>query len=272
MKIGLALSGGGAKGAFQQGVLDVFQEEGILSHIQFISGVSIGALHAMSVASNKLNFSKEVWETVDKKEALSDGKTLFERLKGHEYDVLNQGLFPVDTLDHLLDDFLDDEPLCQDVFIGTTKVSKKNPTFMSILKYNLQYMRHGHLPIEYIHVNTLPPHLIKKMLLASTAIPVVFKPVQMGDTIYVDGGIYNNMPLKPLIDRKMDKIIVIDLFKFSVKRKPMISEIPVYYLHPNRYLGRVLDFHPDKALENMAYGRELALEKLSDIKHFLDIH
>lgn len=271
MNIGLALSGGGAKGAFQQGVLEVFQEAGILSYINVLSGVSIGALQAMSVASNQLEFSKEVWLSVDKKEAFDDGKTLLERLKSYEYDVLNQGLFPVKTLDEMLDRFLEHGTLFKEVYVGATKMSKKNPTFTSILKYNLQYMRRGQLPIEFVHINTLPSTLVKKILLASTAIPVVFKPVQVGDTMYVDGGIYNNMPIKPLVDKQVDKMIVIDLFKYNLRRKPLVNGIPVYHIYPTKSLGRVLDFNPENAALNIAYGKEVALEHLNELKHFLEL-
>jgi NTE family protein len=110
---------------------------------------------------------------------------------------------------------------------------------------------------------------MKKILLASAAIPVVFKPVQVGDTVYVDGGIYNNVPLKPLIDEKMDKILVIDLFKYNVRRKAFVDAIPIYHIHPHRYLGKVLDFNPIKAEENIRYGYQTVTDQLNDIKHFL---
>ena len=70
MKVGLALSGGGAKGAFQQGVLEGFEKHGLFSSIDLVSGVSIGALHALCMASDKLGYSRTVWETVDKKQRL----------------------------------------------------------------------------------------------------------------------------------------------------------------------------------------------------------
>lgn len=271
MKVGLALSGGGAKGSFQQGVLDVFEEEGLFSYVKQISGVSIGALHAVCVAANKLDYSRGIWETVDKKEAFDDGQTLLERLKANEYDVLNKGLFPIRKLDQLLDEFLDLDTLRLDVYVGATKISLKNPTFSSIFNYNLQHIKRGELPIEYIHLNELPVRLIKKILLASTAIPVVFKPVQVGETIYVDGGVFNNTPIKPLLDSKMDKIIVIDLFRFNLRRKPKIEAVPIYYIYPHQYLGGVLNFNPDQAQLNIAYGREVALQKLPEIRRFLEL-
>lgn len=271
MNRGLALSGGGAKGAFQQGVLEVLEDAGILSQFKMISGVSIGALHAISVASGRLDFSQNVWLTVHKKVAFDDGKTLLERLKAYEYDVLNQGLFPVHTLDRLLDQLLETTTLDRDVYIGTTKISKKNPTFTSILRYNIQHLKRGYLPIEYVHANSLKKEILKKVLLASTAIPVVFKPVQVGDTVYVDGGIYNNMPLRPLIDQTLDKILVIDLFKYNIRRKALSQGIPTYHIHPQRSLGRILDFDPKKAQGNIAYGQEVALQQLPAIKHFLEL-
>ncbi len=271
MKVGLALSGGGAKGAFQQGVLEVFEKHGLFSSIELVSGVSIGALHALCMASDKLDYSRSVWETVDKKEAFDDGMTLFERLKANEYDVLKKGLFPVHKLDQLIDGILDPALLKYEVYIGATKFSKKNPTFTSILNYNLQHIRHGQLPIDYFHLNSLTLPVMKKLLLASAAIPVVFQPVQVGDTMYVDGGVFNNTPIQPLLDQHVDKIIVIDLFRFNLRRKPQILKTPVYTIYPEHYLGKVLDFNPEKAKENIAYGIDVAEQQIPQIKHFLGL-
>jgi NTE family protein len=45
-----------------------------------------------------------------------------------------------------------------------------------------------------------------KPLMASSSLPIIFAPVQMGNTFYVDGGLLNNLPVEPLLD-KCDKII-----------------------------------------------------------------
>ena len=44
-KIGLVLCGGGAKGAYQVGVLRVLEEFGLLSHIHAVAGSSIGGVN-----------------------------------------------------------------------------------------------------------------------------------------------------------------------------------------------------------------------------------
>ena len=51
MSIGLVLAGGGMRGAFTSGVLEVFLREGI--DFKYVIGVSAGALTAMSYLSNK---------------------------------------------------------------------------------------------------------------------------------------------------------------------------------------------------------------------------
>ena len=45
-KIGLVLSGGGAKGAYQVGVMQALEELGLASSVSSISGASIGSLNA----------------------------------------------------------------------------------------------------------------------------------------------------------------------------------------------------------------------------------
>ncbi|MGE5086904.1 MAG: patatin-like phospholipase family protein, partial [Bacillota bacterium] len=55
-KTGLVLSGGGARGAYQSGVLlavqEISQSSGIPIKYDFLSGVSAGAINASSLAAN----------------------------------------------------------------------------------------------------------------------------------------------------------------------------------------------------------------------------
>lgn len=270
-KLGLALAGGGAKGAFQQGVLEVLQENGLLETFSVISGVSIGALHAFSVASNQLDDSRFVWETVDKKDAFKSEKSLLEKFKNNEFDVLNHGLLPTLKLEKHLDKMLVRSKLDgREIYIGTTRVGSGDTTLGGIIAHNLKSMMHGHLPVEYIPLHTVSQKVMRKTLMASTAVPVVFKPVKIGDGLYVDGGVYNNTPLRPLLDAGCTHILVLDLFKYNLKRTFYSGEAELFYVHPEKSLGRILDFVPEKSIERMAYGRHIALEKLSDITHFIE--
>ena len=60
MKIGLVLSGGGAKGAYQIGMMRALEELGISKQIKVISGTSIGAFNALSYAVGGTEKMREV--------------------------------------------------------------------------------------------------------------------------------------------------------------------------------------------------------------------
>ena len=75
MKLGLCLSGGGARGAYQIGACMALKETGILDKIEVFSGTSIGAANAALLATNKIETVKDIWfkmpeETIIKTEHL----------------------------------------------------------------------------------------------------------------------------------------------------------------------------------------------------------
>ena len=68
MKIGLVLSGGGGKGAYELGVWKALRELKIDKHIDVFSGTSIGAFNAVLFAQNDLEVAEALWDevTIDK--------------------------------------------------------------------------------------------------------------------------------------------------------------------------------------------------------------
>lgn len=62
-EIGLVLSGGGAKGAFQIGVLQAMKEEGLLPYVTAVSGTSAGALNAALLLNSNMDIDKiaKIW-------------------------------------------------------------------------------------------------------------------------------------------------------------------------------------------------------------------
>ena len=170
MKIGLALSGGGARAIAHLGMMKVLDEQGIKP--DRISGASAGALLGALYANGfsaeeifgmvkKTNFFKII------KPALSWSGLL--KLEG-AYDELYQ---------YLSHDRFD---------------SLKIPLVISatnIQKGKVKYFKKGQLI---------------RPILASCSIPVVFDPVTINGISYMDGGITDNLPLQPL-KRKCDFII-----------------------------------------------------------------
>ena len=65
-------------------------------------------------------------------------------------------------------------------------------------------------PIDYVHAEIGPEHV-----LASSAIPIAFPPIQIGTGWYLDGGVRLNAPLKPAISLGADALIVVATHPFE---------------------------------------------------------
>jgi len=173
-KIGLCLSGGGARGAAHIGVLQALNENGI--YPDAVSGASagsiIGALYCYGYAPKEiLEFSKE--EEFRKIFRLTLLTTEWKRL-GLLSKLLHQYM-PEDNFENL-----------------------KIPLSVCVSNLNLgaaQYINSGKM-IDFI--------------IASCAVPLIFKPVIIDNNTYVDGGLLNNLPIEPLQQEGM-KIIGVSI-------------------------------------------------------------
>jgi NTE family protein len=269
-KIGLALAGGGARGAFQLPILEALETAGILDQVSVIAGTSIGSLHAVMVASRRVDHIRHVWETLDASVFQFTAKELFERAKQLEFHVIKEGLMPVDVLEKVLDDSL---PLMvlgdRDVFITTTCMGSEEATLAHAIAYNLKAFIKGQLPVEFQNIKDASASQIKQALLASTAIPMIFKPVRNETKTLVDGGLYANLPLKPLVDAGCTHIIALDLYRFNLSRKATIGDTKVFYFHPQKSLGGILDFKEERLRDRLEHASAIAQEKVPLLQEML---
>ncbi|SRX55776.1 patatin-like phospholipase family protein [Aequorivita sp. CIP111184] len=170
MKIGLVLSGGGARGAAHIGAIRALEEKGIFAtHISGTSsGAIVGALYANDVPYMEiLNFFKTIPifrpnRYAFNKPGFIDSENFYGDLKAYfpddDFAVLKKSLYITAT----------------DIIKGTLKIFSKG-------------------------------QLIKPII-ASASFPGLFTPTQINGSYYVDGGTLNNFPVEPLV-AKCDKII-----------------------------------------------------------------
>lgn len=160
MKIGLVLSGGGARGVAHIGVIKALEEHQILpTHISGSSaGAIVGVLYAYGYNWKDIfNFFKNIQILNIKKYAL--GKPGF----------IDAEKFYTEFKNYLKED--------------NFNVLKKSLTITAtdLLNGNLKTFSSGELI---------------RPLLASAAVPGVFSPVKIKDSYYVDGGVLNNFPIE----------------------------------------------------------------------------
>jgi NTE family protein len=164
-KNGIVLSGGGTRGFAHLGVLHALDELGI--KISAVSGSSAGALVG-SLYSAGLK-PKEIMRIFQKTGVLQNLKFSWSRL----------GLFKFDKLEALLLQH-----------IGHNDFSKLNIPFYACAT-NLDSSEYK----IFSEGELIMP------VLASCAIPGIFKPIKIDGITYVDGGVLNNLPIEPLSDQ-----------------------------------------------------------------------
>ncbi len=168
-KFGLALSGGGARGIAHIGVLKALEENGIKPSV--ISGTSMGALVAVTYGLG-----------IDYDEMLYMVKKGANPLRLKSLNLRKQGIFDLDTVRQAFE-----KRAAKDDF-DVLKI----PTFITVTNLNTgkyEIISKGKF-IDYT--------------LASASIPLLFTPVKIGNSIYVDGGLTKNMAaaaIKPHCDK-----------------------------------------------------------------------
>jgi NTE family protein len=169
-KIGLVLSGGGARGFAHLGVLQALNEAGIFPDI--ISGTSAGALVGVFYCDGKS--PKEILKIVKSNSRLDYMRPALPR----------DGLLQISGITKILETNLHAkkfEDLKIPLFVTATDLNNGKAVYFS----------KGELITPVI---------------ASSSIPVLFKPVIINKIYYVDGGVLDNLPIKP-IENKCHRLI-----------------------------------------------------------------
>jgi NTE family protein len=189
MKTALVLSGGGAKGAFQAGALEVLAGQDI--QYESIAGVSVGALNGVMVSAQRLPRLMEIWKTIREDEVYT--KRSFFQL-GLQFLLYRIGfrrapksVYSNEPLKKLLQKEFRDIEMKIPITIG--RVNLETGTYIS-------------------EIDPQSPDFASEVV-ASTAIPVLWEPVRVRNQLFVDGGIRNTTPLKEVVLDKPDRIIVI---------------------------------------------------------------
>lgn len=191
-KLGLALSGGAARGISHLGVLQALNEVGLRNSVSVISGTSAGSIIASLYAAGKE--PKEVLDFLIRTNYL----TIF-RFATNFKGVLNMKKT---------------EKVFRKIFLeNNTFESLKIPLYIAatcLESGKIEYFCDGNLITS---------------IQASCCIPVVFAPILIDGKHYVDGGILNNMPSE-IIKNKCEYLIGININPpFEKQNIPNVREL-----------------------------------------------
>lgn len=224
-KIGLALSGGGAKGCAHIGVLEELERLHI--PIDYITGTSMGAIVGGLYASGMpLDEMKRVVAETDWDDLLND-RTPYRNLIARRKQERAQ--YPIE-----LDAGWKDNRV---VFPAGVQPGQKLGILLKYLLLPVAYERDfSRLPIPFKAVATdletgrsviLDRGKVAEAIRASMSIPGVFTPVQWGDDVLIDGGLADNLPIDLVRSMGADIVIAVDLAQQNADRRQLLSLLSI---------------------------------------------
>lgn len=229
-KVGLVLSGGGAKGFAHIGALKVIDSLGI--KIDYIAGTSMGAivgsLYASGYSGKQLD---SIFKSLDYDKVISDdlprsAKTFYERDNSEKYAVN----LPFDKFKVKL----------------PSALSRGQNVFNLLSKLTLhlsEIEQFSELPIPFFCLATniengnaviLESGNLAQAVTASGAFPSLFQPVIIDNQLLIDGGVVNNYPINELKAKGMDIIIGVDV-QDDLKDRSELQSAPDVLLQINNF-------------------------------------
>ena len=172
-KLGLVFSGGGAKGAYQIGVWKALKELGIDKQVKAVSGTSVGALNAALFCQGNYETAEKLWLGLTKSKILTPNAEIilkhigagisakggiFDKLLSVGKSIFNNGFFSRSGLLELFDEYLEPELI------------KKSKIMLYACTLNLSNAK-----LATTKLNTRSVESIRNFLLATSAIPAIFK-------------------------------------------------------------------------------------------------
>jgi len=241
MKTGLVLSGGGGKGIYQAGMLKVLYEAGLLDDVCAVSGCSIGTINAVLYAVGGPALVGEVWQEVDMKafldldtSKLSAGDSHFSRRI--TVDMIRKYFDESTFTDDKLIDIYAAMAACPAGTVSTDRITEDELRLLTTASVEETYRDYT---IEYAHINGDTLGDAQAAMLASTAMPVIYAPVNYKGRLYVDGGVKDNVPVKPLYDMGIRRFIVIELKPVSTIRGTF-PDAEIIDILPSHDLGSLI--------------------------------
>ncbi len=224
---GLILSGGGARAAYQVGVLAAIAEllpAGAINTFPVIVGTSAGAINAVSLASGAMDFTRAVehltlfWQGFESRRVLrSDWSgVLHQATRFFAHSLLGLGSHvPVALLDSSpLRDLLQDRinfPGVEQAIAGHHLRAVAVTAFgysssQAVTFYQGKGTINGWLRHRRIG---MPTALTVEHLLASSAIPLLFAPVKIGEEYFGDGAVRQSAPISPALHLGANRVLVV---------------------------------------------------------------
>lgn len=256
-KVGLCLSGGGARGAYQIGAVQALKELGIYEEVEVMSGTSIGAANASLLACNPVEKVKDIWFHMPE-ETLVVRKPMRDKSLKEIFTTLRDGIFKLDSLQNLMFNHIKIKEIKEkEVYITVSESGAENHGLLQLIDAGYKHYIKKIPKSHYISLHKATQDECIKAVTTSCSIPGVFPPVIHEGKQYYDGGVFDNKPVTPLVNAGCTDIYVIEITFFiqPVNYEKKYPNVNFHIIKPSKSIGNVLDFTEEhaKRIYDMGY-------------------
>lgn len=254
LKYGIVLGGGGAKGAYEIGVWKALREMGI--SIGAVVGTSVGALNGAMIVQNDFDLASNMWNDLTMSRIINMGQaedlvgknnlSVTSIMRTIKNSILSGGM-DVTPLKELLNKIIDEKKI------------RESEIDFGIVTFSLSDFK----PVN-LFKKDIPEGQLVDYLLASSCFPT-FKPHIIDNKRYLDGGLYDNIPVSLLLGR-INNIIMVDVSGPGRIRRVDTKDHEIICIKNSEYLGRTLQFDGENSKSNIDYGYYDTLRAFGEIK------
>lgn len=257
---GLVLEGGGGRGAYQMGACKAIKEMGF--DVSMVAGTSVGALNGAMVVQGEIDRAFDIWYNLSPSRVIQftgnelanyvDNRFRPEALRQFVAGikrVIAEGGLDISPLEKLVKSVLDEDRI------------RKSPIGFGVVTVDLT----GRKAVE-IYKDEIPSGLLIDYVIASASFPV-FKRTIIDGRAYIDGALYNVLPINLVSSKGYKDIIVLRTYGIGMKRRVNTDSLNIISISPSESLGSTLDFSNATARRNLRTGYNDAVNVLKKLKH-----
>ena len=242
----VVLSGGGSKGSYQIGVWKALRKLKIKYDI--VTGTSVGALNGALMVQNKFHKAYKLWKEINMStlfgEDIKNPKTKKELVKIYRTNFFKNGGMEVVELQNLID-----------------KNINKDTFFKSKINYGLVTINLSGKKALQLEKSKIKQEKLSDYLIASASCYPAFQTKDIDGKKYIDGGMFDNLPINLAVKLGADEIIAVDLCAPGVKQRVKDKKnLKITTIKPNNKLSNFLNFNEEEAKINIKYGYNDAMK------------
>lgn len=243
---GLVLSGGGAKGAYEVGVIKALEELGFKPNI--VAGTSIGSVNAALYIQGGYRLLNRFWKSLK-----------VEDLVGEELpnEIIND---PNKNRIEVVKKVIKDFGISSNSFYKKLKKTlneekiRKSTIDFGLVTFNVTKMK-----VEMLYKDDIENGKLIDYIVASCSCFPALKGIVIEDSLYIDGAYGDNMPINMVIKKGADDIIAVNLKAIGMYPIPKTKgkqkeKVKVTYIEPDEYLGDMLYFGKKNIKKNILKG------------------